>query len=701
DSPAKAFLPEGVAWQRALLAGSVRGPFERPVLALNGDLAALRLGNPQVEQLLGEAVTLAAEGTLDVPTGTFTLANSALRGAFGEAAAKGTAGARGTDLNVTFATDLERVAPLAGAPLDGDVRALATIRQTPDTPLTIGLGAVVADPRTGQAAADAALGGRLDLVGQVVMQPDGAMVFDQVQIDAAQIDATAEGRFAEGRLDMRTTARLPRLEALPLGTDLAGAVTAEGTLKGPVAALAADLAVRSPRLTVAGRRFDDVDATLALPNIAAPDGRLKADARHQGLPIRAETRFARAETGTRLRDLSLALGRNRASGALMIGDSGLIDGTLTGRFDELGQLAGLAGVELGGSARVEARFTPAAGKQNLRFDVTGGRLAVAGNTVDRLSANGTLRDVLGKPAGRVELTAGGALLGGQRFDRVNARVDGGLDAADFSLTASGDLARIVARGRMAQERGATLVALAEGQVAARGETLRLTQPARIAIGPEGRVAVTDLAARLRDGRLAGTVAVADGIQGRLTLENIPLALAEAFGGPKGLRGRIGGTASFAGDPAAPTADLALRFTGVSAPATQGAGVAGVNGTLDGRWRNGQLSADFRARAQEGGVDLTGQASMPLAAEGGLPAFRTDVPLSGRVRGTVELSRFNNLLAARGDRVGGDVALDIALGGSVAAPNFGGEDFGREPHRADGEAAEVARAAQEADDARRG
>ena len=159
------------------------------------------------------------------------------------------------------------------------------------------------------------------------------------------------------------------------------------------------------------------------------------------------------------------------------------------------------------------------------------------------------------------------------------------------------------------------------------------------------------------------------------MEKLPLDLLHLLDPDLPAGGRIGGEMRLAGSAAAPRADLSLRFTGVGQAEADAAGIGlgGFDGTLTGHWAGGRLSLEGGAATSHGAADLHFSGDLPLVLR--LHPPRLELPpagsLKGAVTGSIDLAALNDLLAASGDRVAGKLAVNVAVSGTVAAPDLGG------------------------------
>ncbi len=132
---------------------------------------------------------------------------------------------------------------------------------------------------------------------------------------------------------------------------------------GPLDALETTLNLSIEKGEAAGYRIEDI--ALQLDGIAsqvAPSGNLKVSGRIDGKPLEAAARIESADGQTKVDALDLAIGPNRATGALDLGRDFLPTGKVSFDFPDLSLLAALAGQTVGGDLKGEVAITSSGGK---------------------------------------------------------------------------------------------------------------------------------------------------------------------------------------------------------------------------------------------------------------------------------------------------------------------------------------------------
>jgi translocation and assembly module TamB len=585
--------------------------------------------------------------------------------------------------------ELAKLSAVAGTPMTGSTVLTADLSEgDADTLVRADLKGTASEFATGTPAADALLGRLVELTGLVNVGNNGAIAVRDLKIDGQNVGATAQAALQDNRLDAQWRVDLPKLAVLsaPLQTDMAGAVTAQGTVRGALDALEAQADIDSKQLRVAGRTLSDTGVTVQAAGLPqAPTGTLNAGTKVEGQPLRASTRFALENQMLALSDLSFGTEQDRITGAIRVAlDSLTARGQLNGNIGNLRPIGALAGQPLSGALRLDLNLDAPNGQQQAILTARASQFQVAGQgaplfAADSLNVRADVRNALTKPRIDASLDGSSMAAGGVALDRFNATANGDLGALRFDVRTNGTAGapaqplRLALAGSAALDGPMQKIRLQQLDGAYGTEPFQLAGPATVSLGPN-RTAVENLVLTSGQARLAVQGALTDkALEGSATLDAIPLTLARLADPTLDFDGRLDGQVSLGGTLRAPRGDLDLRVNNFQVAQARAAGVTGFDAGLQGRWRDGRLVLDGTVGGQRGGVDLALRADMPLVLRPqpltiDVPAAQ---PLRGSLRGNADLARFNDLLAATGDRAQGRLNLDLTLGGTVATPQLGG------------------------------
>ena len=313
----------------------------------------------------------------------------------------------------------------------------------------------------------------------------------------------------------------------------------------------------------------------------------------------------------------------------------LADGEARLAAADLAPLSRLAGQPLSGTIRLEARGAAQDGRQTLSARLDMPRLAAAGVVA---------RD-------------------------VKASAEGSLTALDLAASGIVGAVETQTRAKLSEgESGARHLDIAALRATSFGETVRLAQPARVTLRPDGAVELGATTIALpRSGTLR-----AEGRWGperadlRATLAGLNLAAFAALAPDLNPAGTVTGEARVTGPTSAPEVVANLRGSGLRAAIPAARGLP-----------PGELRLDLR---RAGGGLVTAEAEARLGPQQRLAATArfprgpgAEAPFEATLDGSLDLGQLSApLLAAGADRVTGRLALALRASGTPAAPDLGGE-----------------------------
>lgn len=278
------------------------------------------------------------------------------------------------------------------------------------------------------------------------------------------------------------------------------------------------------------------------------------------------------------------------------------------------------------------------------LNAAGNRLSGGGLTLypDDLTLDGALTLELADPgalAVLVDQTAAGRLSLGVH---LRSRRDGaGGQEADASLSGEGLAVAGTALGTA---------------TAALGLERRLT--------PDGeRWSASDVQVDAAGLSLRGAAALTgETLSGALRLERLELRRLAGFAPLLATAaGSLTAEARLSGDLAAPAAQFSADLAGFALPELGGAGVKPLDARLEGKYDNGDVTAQVRAGDGSGLLGLTGRATL---RNGG-------ATLDAAADGFADLRLLDDALSALGDAAAGRVNFNLTAAGSLAAPQLRG------------------------------
>ncbi len=693
NAPAMTPAP-GVSWRSVALDTHVHGPFTRPdatgtlrvadlaaggaqiatlaadvsgnagAAALRATVEGLRIPGPQPSLFASAPLTLQADARLDDPARpvTFSL-NHPLLQATGHA---NTGGAISAHVDLT-APDLQPLAAAGGVDLRGRTRlavdaAIAGGTTTVTADGTLGITGGLA-PVPGLVGDNATLGVTAALAGSDI-------TISRAQLNGRTVNLAASGTDKAGALDVHYKVGLTDLAVL--ASSVEGAVTLDGTAKGPAdnlavaAKLAGDFGTK-------GLPRGPVSVTLDASGLPGkPVGSLVAQGTLEASPLTLSLHADRAADGTLHATIDKADWKSlHAEGGVSLPPGATLPlGRISLRMTRLDELRPLVGQAVSGSVSAEAELQPG-GTAKLDLDAT--EAGIPGSRVARAVLSARVSDPTTHPVVAATLDATGIEAGGiggsaklavnGPEDALGLRLSAGLTnlaGANATVTSSATL-NLVAKA----------VQLAALQAEWKNQTVRLLAPARISFG-DG-VAVDRLRIGLQQAVLDLAGRVTPALNLTASLRGVTPDLAKPFAPGVDAAGEIGADAKLTGTPAAPTGTVRLTATGLHMRTGEARALPPANITATAQLAGKSATVDARLTAGRSNLAVTGR--VPLGAGA----------LAIRATGGADLALLDPVLAPDGRRARGQVALDVGVNGTATAPLIDGtvtlangevQDFGQ-------------------------
>ena len=534
--------------------------------------------------------------------------------------------------------------------------------------------------RTGVAAADALLGEAPTIAGEIRRNEAGLLSADNLALTGAAAKLTGNARFdpASDGVNAALSIGIPRLEALrpALGIEIAGAVAGQVTAQGPLHRLKVATEIDGRHIAVGAAslerlRVAGVVADLSQPN-AAIDGRFRAGGLDGRLTLAAAPI---GNTGLSLGNLRLTAADCTIAGNLrIIFASGRVDGSLMGRLPDLSRWSRLTGRPLGGSLELTAGFTAAGAGQGLDLTINGTRLAAGAWAIGRLAVNARLANLWRHPTGSGRLSLSAVQSGGLDFSTATATfASQGPGRFAFQGSADGRPLSALFAGEAGLLSDGADLRLARLTGSLGGEHFALEQPLDLQQRGSG-LAMSGLALRFGQGRITATGALkGEALAFSLNAANLPVAAAARLFGHPEVHGDLSLAASLGGSLRAPQGRFTLNAARLSLAISQQAKTPRLGLTVEGDWDG---------RAVEARGQVTGLRGDRMAFTGSVPLLLNpapigiSVPAQGRLalslQGSGEIGHLADLLPLGEDRLSGQFAADVSVGGTVAAPSASGQ-----------------------------
>jgi translocation and assembly module TamB len=329
---------------------------------------------------------------------------------------------------------------------------------------------------------------------------------------------------------------------------------------------------------------------------------------------------------------------------------------------------------LAGAVNLEAVLAAPEGRQDATLKADASGIVGDFGRLQQATATAAVRDARGTPALDADVTVTGFARPDLEVRQATLAAEGPLDRLGLKLAATGTQAsqpldvRAEAEVSALGERKSVLLSAFAGKLA--GQDIALAAPARLTLD-QGVLDLDQLDLKVGPAQVQGSLRYGAGsARGEIRLASLPLGLLEPFGAPP-LQGSARGTLRLDGTTQAPQATLDLTVADLQ-PKGAGKGTPDADLRLTARTDGDGLDAALTA-AGLGERPLEARAALPLRLSLEPFAFElpSSAPLSGSLKGGIDLKRVAALAALDGQIVTGTLNADLRLAGTLARPGLDG------------------------------
>jgi translocation and assembly module TamB len=576
--------------------------------------------------------------------------------------------------------DLRPFSGLAGHALAGSVELEANAAREGMAGFKAQLNGSATGLKTEIAAADALLAGSATITGSVQRDATGVLSADQFAIAGGAAKLSGDARFdpASNRLAAALSLDLPRLKPLgaPLGTEMAGALSAHLKAEGPLGRLGLTSDIDGSDITTAGTKLDRLRLVAQVPDLSDPkaaiDGSFRAYGLDGTLALAAEPKGSELV----LPRLRLTAADSAIDGSLRIAlDTGLVRGSISGRAPDLARWSNLAGTPLGGSIDFVAGLEARDG-QLIDLSFNGTRLAEgAGSSrvgIGRLTLTARFADILRTPSGTGRLSLTSAHFGAGEFATATLALDASRPGRFmFQGDAKGQPLTVALAGEGALEPGRFDLRLTRLNGSLGNDRIFLEQP--VTLSKRGAdLTLSGLALDWGTGRITGSAGVrGESLSLALNAADLSIASGARLAGYRQVRGALNLGATVSGTLRVPQGHVSLNARDLTLASSKHSQLTSLGLAFDGNWNGRNLDLKGQVTGLKGDA-ISASGSVPLLFT---PALGISLPPDGRlalqVQGAGQIEHLADLLPLGEDRLSGRFAADAAVGGTVAAPAASG------------------------------
>lgn len=548
-------------------------------------------------------------------------------------------------------------AAIAGLDLQGHATVTTKVAQHDDT-TSVGVDGTVGI--TGGLPVAAGLLGENATVALTGALQDNDLTLGNLTINGKALSVSAKGSETAGILDLNWQAALSDLSVL--AASASGTLSAHGHIGGPQQDLSVT-AQLSGDAGVAGLPRETLTASLAAQGLpASPSGKIEAEGRLAGAPLQLAATANRQSDGT----LALSLDRLQwksvsGGGKFSLAPSAAVPlGRLQLRVTQLSDLTPLIGLAASGGIDAALDTIEQQGQPQIRLHAVSQRLAYTASSVDQLTLDAQIANPTTRPILAATVAADG-IREGMITGNARLTANGSLEALGLRLSSDLRTPRgpaslsAVATARLPQRN----LQLSSFNARYDDETARLLAPVRIDFA--NGVAIDSL--RLGVGgatiALGGHVTPTLGL--KVSVSNVTPALAKPWAPDLNATGTVALNGDLRGTLAAPEGKLHLTGRGLRAKTGTISGLPAAS--IDATATLGRDAAQLDAHVTAGNA-------VRLALSGTSP-LQPAKSFALRLNGNADLAMLDPLLTASGRAARGQTTIDLALGGTLAAPQATG------------------------------
>lgn len=500
-----------------------------------------------------------------------------------------------------------------------------------------------------------------DTIFQAEVSRDEAGAVTVSGFEASSSSLKASGRVAlsaEGEIagDVEVAFSRPAGES----DAVSGGLKLTASVSGKAAAPAFEARLSGNELLLQGRDLSDLVLTAkGVADPASPQADVELTGSLEGRPVNGTLVVSQTDGVVRIDPLRLQVADNLISGSLVLDESYRPTGAIDLDLKDIGSLSALALQAIEGSGGGSVRFDVVDGKSVATIGIGFPDLSGEGFSLRDARVNLDVADLFGapKPVGTLDvarLSAGGA--------------DVTTLAASFSQTGSWTVVEAKAQAaglpvsinaRIRQSENGTELEAESARTVWKGLAISLVEPARIVVR-DGVARIERLVLSPGGGRVSVTGSAGEALAVDLAISGLPLTAVNAVAPGAGLSGALSGTVRVRGSASAPVVDYAFDARDVRAAAASSVADVPLAVSATGGFKADRLS--FNANASGGGLAFT--------ATGGLQTSGAQA-ISARINGSVPFSLLSGAIAKQGLALSGTARADIAIDGSIGAPQISG------------------------------
>ncbi len=493
---------------------------------------------------------------------------------------------------------------------------------------------------------------------EIGISSDGQIDAKSISVKSANLNASGSGTL--NATDLKFDGNLVLANLANFNPELAGALELTAAASGSTSSPSINLELLGDKLAVAGRPIDGLSGTISgsLQDAIA----VQLDAVYEDAPITASANIVSPSDGPRKIDaLKIVVPGGEISGAVTVGNNGLMAGFADLRFSDFAKLAPLIlQTGLDGSANGRVELFVENGAQGVVANISTPALNYDDAKLTNLELRASASDLFGNMAPKVNVQIGALSVAGETLNNTAIDVSSNLGVWPITLTSelSGKPLSVSAVVDPRDEKLALNVEQLDLNY--RSIPISLSKPI-VAMLDGGVTTLSAPSINLSGGQMAISGKVSDQFDVDVQVSNLSMSAIEGIA-KTGFApiGTIDASAKVSGPIAAP--NVAYRFEGrnLSGAPIREAGLASLNVNGSGNLKNNQLSTSLAVSG--GGLDIAVSGTTDLKAQS----------LDFAVKGVAPFAYAARPLTQSGVVLSGSVNIDATATGSFAKPNVQGQ-----------------------------
>ncbi len=578
--------------------------------------------------------------------------------------------------------DTQALTRLLGHELPGSLHLALTMTGDGSTRSATGKLAGKLSPRAGPTHPLAGiLGPETHLTSDFLVSEGKTVQVDQAVLASPAFEVKGSGSLdlAGGQARAELLADAPDIKPLSilLREDLSGAIQSGLKVEGPLDDLSISHWLEGRRVRWGQQPPSEIQSRLEASQVPGKArGQWTLRVNRAAEKLEASMGFELAGKRLRLNGVRVDGPGARLNGDLTLAlEAWTAEGALQGRFDDLARMGRFLGRPLGGSASLDARLSAPRGIQSVTVKLGGSKLSSGAGRISSLAVDADFQDLFKIPRGKLQAELSGLEAGSTRVRTASLKVDGDRNRLAFTGRAGGRMrqeAEIQLAGDLSRSNGALKLELFDLKGHYGSYPFRLNHRVAIEHSSQGG-GLDGLSLALGPGTLAAEGRITENrVQGRLSIDNLPLDLVTLAGGPD-WSGKARGKLEIDGSPTQPSGSVDLHLAEFRMRSTE-------ERNLRAAFIHGQ--ARLEGGTFRGAVTLEQVLDEPARLDFALPLRLSlsprlvwEVPPGGPLQASAdlegELGRLAGLLPFSDQTLSGHARASVSVSGTVAEPIFRG------------------------------